>query len=67
MWNEVIFLCTILVTASGGFLGGGVAAEYSKRVFLNKHDFFASEMTYIVSGGALNSILTHSLTTVQSA
>jgi len=30
-------MCTILITVSGGFLG--VAAEYSKRMLLNTHDY----------------------------
>jgi len=30
-------MCTILINVSGGFLGG-MAAEYSKRMFLNTHD-----------------------------
>jgi len=32
-------MCTILLTVSGRFLGEGMAAEYSKRMFLNTHDY----------------------------
>jgi len=33
MWNEVIVICTILITASGGFLGKGMAASIQMNVF----------------------------------
>jgi len=35
-------MCTILITVSDGFLGGGegaAAAKYSKGMFLNTHDY----------------------------
>jgi len=35
-------MCTILITVSDGFLGA--AAEYSKRRFLNTHDY--SNLSY---------------------
>jgi len=32
--NEVVLMCTILITVSGGFLGGVVAAEIQNEWFL---------------------------------
>jgi len=36
--NEVIVMCTILIIVSGTFLEE-MAAEYSKRMFTNTHDY----------------------------
>ena len=51
--TEVILMCTILIIGSGGFLGRRLAAEHSKRMFLNNVNKLVGGLGPLKSGPGL--------------